>query len=269
MVNVTNVTVNNTLPRPTQPVHTGATDATSTPNRSPLLAEVSYAAQRNAENEICNAMEARDLEALTSSIKRAEEVGVCEDTLRMAKLHLQQLRVLLSLPPPKAPSAVSPLPAMPPAASLGSLTLVKPLPNNPHFNIDPAKWCVYPEQLKEFNEMVEMHWPLKDPSVFEVVDTLFKPSGAIMSYALQNNPNSTEKAVNFATHMWLEGAKEFYFNISKAHLKGPTWICFLANPQAWEPEFLGQLLGHNPYKSPFAKALCGAERFIALLRRLR
>jgi len=92
--------------------------------------------------------------------------------------------------------------------------------------------------------------------VYAVVREIVKPvtefSG--VSYALSLNPEGLQVR-HFVTHAWAEGIKAFAAALRQAHVCGGLWICFLANPQTWEPEALSQLLGSNPYMSPFYAAL--------------
>lgn len=45
---------------------------------------------------------------------------------------------------------------------------------------------------------------------------------------------------------------------------GNLWICFLANPQTWEPDELSSLIGSTPWQSPFCLALQQAELMVTV-----
>merc|ERR1712061_607062 len=75
----------------------------------------------------------------------------------------------------------------------------------------------------------------------------------------------------FVTHAWSEGVMEFLHELlscraCKDESRGEVslWICFLANPQTWPTNELKELLGKNPWMSPFHTALCGASEVICV-----
>jgi len=142
---------------------------------------------------------------------------------------------------------------------------VPALPGNPHEFIDPSKWCVSAEQLKDLLNQVNVRFPDSDPNAYAVVEKLIKPAtkNAGVSYALMLNPEGM-KAKYFFTHAWAESFKNFCCAVLDLVLDGGLWICFLANPQTWPSDQLDNLLGQNPFSSPFALALRAADQMIAV-----
>jgi len=136
---------------------------------------------------------------------------------------------------------------------------------NPHYFLNPSKWCVTPEQLLVLLEEVEKRYPNEDPKVYTVVKEIIKPrtQDSDESYALLLNPQGVP-VKHFITHAWAEGFKQFARDLLKLNLSGGLWICFLANPQTWHADDLDQLLGANAWMSPFAVALSEADTVIAV-----
>mmetsp|Transcript_1101 Transcript_1101/g.2533 ORF Transcript_1101/g.2533 Transcript_1101/m.2533 type:complete len:266 (+) Transcript_1101:35-832(+) len=136
-------------------------------------------------------------------------------------------------------------------------TTPKGCPRLHHSVVDPSRWCISSSQLKEFLAQVELLYPDRDPSAYEVVEEYIKPltckSGA--SYALMKNPKGLAVRY-FISHSWAEGVKEFCRNLLNLGLQeGGLWICFLANPQTWPRDELSRLLGSTPWTSPFCVAI--------------
>merc|ERR1712125_288209 len=110
-----------------------------------------------------------------------------------------------------------------------------------------------------------------DPDVYKVVDEVIKPAteAAGVGYALWVNPHGLA-VQHFLSHAWAERFKRFSRDIIQwvqqdaAHRDGGLWICFLANPQAWDPYDLNELLGNQAYLSPFVRALDYAQNFIVV-----
>lgn len=121
------------------------------------------------------------------------------------------------------------------------------------------------EQLEAFRLEVEQLDPDSDPSIYSIVDRKVIPETKDFScsYALMLNPQGIE-VTHFITHAWSEGVKAFCDTVSKAGIDGGLWICFLANPQTWEPKELNKLLGTNPFTSPFYQALTRSESVVAV-----
>uniref|UniRef100_A0A7S4W3I2 Apple domain-containing protein n=1 Tax=Alexandrium monilatum TaxID=311494 RepID=A0A7S4W3I2_9DINO len=141
-----------------------------------------------------------------------------------------------------------------------------PLPDvNVHHVVRPDRWCVTPRQLLEFLEQVQSAYPDEDPSAYKVVTELIKPRTAALScsWALMANPEGVE-VTHFVTHAWAEGVKSFCRSVLERIAEGGVWICFLANPQTWTSDDLGQLLGVNPFQSPFFLALSRASEVLVV-----
>jgi len=134
-----------------------------------------------------------------------------------------------------------------------------------HTVVPPSRWGVTLDQLDALLREVEKRYPDVDPTVYTVVNEIIKPmtEKAGCSYALMLNPNGVD-AENFVTHAWGEGFKAFVGDLRKANVSGGFWICFLANPQTWEPSELKALLGVNPFMSPFHAALTEASKVVAV-----
>jgi len=134
-----------------------------------------------------------------------------------------------------------------------------------HWVVPPSKWCITLDQLGDLWQKVEQRYPDIDPTVYEVVADIIKPmtQEAGCSYALMLNPNGVD-VDNFVTHAWGEGFKAFVRELCQANISGGLWVCFVANPQTWEPSELGALLGKNPYMSPFYIALTEATRVVVV-----
>jgi len=133
-----------------------------------------------------------------------------------------------------------------------------------HTVVDPAMWCVTPDQFFKFINDVYKEFPNKDPTVNDVVDVMVRPmceeSGT--SYALQLNP--TGVAVRqFVVHAWSQGVKQLGHAIKSANPTGGIWICFLSMPQALKPEEAEALLGDDLWESPFAQAINNSMRVLA------
>lgn len=109
------------------------------------------------------------------------------------------------------------------------------------------------------------------PSIHLVVKHVVAPESRIaggMSWALARHPDGLPVNI-FMTHCWEEGIYEFHRKVKRYIHGDPThttksdprpaephiWCCFLANPQCWQRQDLKELLGQDPMKSPFAKAL--------------
>jgi len=171
-------------------------------------------------------------------------------------------------PPPDVPSLGRPLgagsTAAPSPADPGAAGA--PLPDvNVHRVVRPDRWCVTPRQLHQFLEQVESAYPDEDPSAYKVVDELIRPRTAALScsWALMANPEGVE-VTHFVTHAWAEGVKSFCRSVLERIDEGGIWICFLANPQSWTSDDLGQLLGVNPFQSPFFLALSRASEVLVV-----
>ncbi|CAE8630709.1 unnamed protein product [Polarella glacialis] len=117
--------------------------------------------------------------------------------------------------------------------------------------------------------------PLFGPSIHMVVKYVVVPESQAaggMSWALARHPHGLPVNI-FMTHCWEEGIYEFHRKV-KRYIHGGIsertmletgtdsrpatphiWCCFLANPQCWPRQDLKELLGQDPMKSPFAKAL--------------
>ncbi|CAE8595737.1 unnamed protein product [Polarella glacialis] len=113
------------------------------------------------------------------------------------------------------------------------------------------------------------------PSIHMVVKYVVVPESQAaggMSWALARHPDGLPVNI-FMTHCWEEGIYEFHRKV-KRYIHGGIsartnpetetdprpatphiWCCFLANPQCWPRQALKELLGQDPMKSPFAKAL--------------
>jgi len=113
------------------------------------------------------------------------------------------------------------------------------------------------------------------PSIHMVVKYVVVPESQAaggMSWALARHPDGLPVNI-FMTHCWEEGIYEFHRKV-KRYIHGDIsartnpetetdprpatphiWCCFLANPQCWPRQALKELLGQDPMKSPFAKAL--------------
>merc|ERR1711971_746977 len=95
-------------------------------------------------------------------------------------------------------------------------------------------------------------------------------TGAYRSWALMRHQDglpchglggdAVSRSLTFVSHNWLEGVYEFLLKMT-AYINNNDafWICFLANPQAWQPDDLAELLGDRPWRSPFARALKYAD----------
>jgi len=140
--------------------------------------------------------------------------------------------------------------------------------HNPHFSVNPSKWCITQGQLRTLLDEVEQVYPNEDPNVYRVVEDIIKPRTQTLgeSYALLLNPQGVD-IKHFVTHAWGEGFKQFaqdLLDLLGTDTSGGLWICFLANPQTWQADDLDSLLGSSPWQSPFAIALSEAESVIAV-----
>jgi len=163
-----------------------------------------------------------------------------------------------------------------------------------HQRVHPAYWSVDLDDLKHFRKKVkDAHArgeilqhpdhpnPNHDnanigPSLHSVSQYVIQPvtiqKGAYRSWALMRHKDglpchglggdAVSRSLTFVSHNWLEGVYEFLLKMT-AYINNTDafWICFLANPQAWQPEDLTELLGDRPWRSPFARALKYADTF--------
>eukprot|EP00408_Alexandrium_pacificum_P060950 CAMPEP_0171157134 /NCGR_PEP_ID=MMETSP0790-20130122/1806_1 /TAXON_ID=2925 /ORGANISM="Alexandrium catenella, Strain OF101" /LENGTH=322 /DNA_ID=CAMNT_0011621469 /DNA_START=121 /DNA_END=1091 /DNA_ORIENTATION=+ len=148
----------------------------------------------------------------------------------------------------------------------GPRAVVVPSPDvSAHHVVRPDRWCVTPQQLHQFLEQVELAFPDEDPNAYKVVNELVKPRTEALgcSWALMANPDGVE-VTHFVTHAWAEGVKSFCRSVLAKITDGGIWICFLANPQTWTSDDLGQLLGVNAFQSPFFIALLKATTVLVV-----
>mmetsp|Transcript_42332 Transcript_42332/g.76805 ORF Transcript_42332/g.76805 Transcript_42332/m.76805 type:complete len:526 (+) Transcript_42332:143-1720(+) len=151
-----------------------------------------------------------------------------------------------------------------------------------HEAISPELWGVTKTDLQDFEEEARTLWdqqllvpdesepdqddPEIGPSIYVVNDKLIKPrtlAAGGMSWSLMLHPQGYPCDI-FVTHSWAEGVFEFCAKVMQMW-PGPCphglYVCFLANPQNGD---ISNLLGDNPYKSPFAIALQQCTRFLVV-----
>mmetsp|Transcript_49692 Transcript_49692/g.142181 ORF Transcript_49692/g.142181 Transcript_49692/m.142181 type:complete len:472 (+) Transcript_49692:82-1497(+) len=135
----------------------------------------------------------------------------------------------------------------------------------PHETLYASRWCVTAEQFCAFINEVDRIFPDKDPSIYEVVETIIKPrtreSGT--SYALLLNPEGVP-VHHFVSNVWSKGIKATGHAIRGANLTGGLWISFLAMPQNMDEESMRQLLGPDPLEGPHSIAINMAKDVIAV-----
>jgi len=102
--------------------------------------------------------------------------------------------------------------------------------------------------------------PCIGPNMYQVNSYVIQPltlKAGGMSWALMRNPHGLMIDF-FVTHGWSEGIFEFYYKLKRSWPVGKNgWICFCANPQAWLPADLGDVIGSadDMSDSPFVQAL--------------
>merc|ERR1712137_84213 len=103
-----------------------------------------------------------------------------------------------------------------------------------------------------------------------VIIPITRTRGEAKSWALMLHPKGLQcdkggrgsQQLTFVSHNWNEGVYEFCSKMLAYIFKCDLfWICFLANPQAWDSRDLSLLLGSEPWQSPFARTLKHADRF--------
>jgi len=154
---------------------------------------------------------------------------------------------------------------LPPSRADETTSGIRALGKHLHQCIPAWKWCVTLDQVYHLVREVDKRFPDTDPTVYRVVEEIIIPMTRHVEcgYALMVNPHGVE-VKSFITHAWGESMRAFARALGQANVIGGLWICFLANPQTWEPSELGSLLGMNPYMSPFYTALEKAANVVAV-----
>eukprot|EP00928_Gymnodinium_smaydae_P033564 TRINITY_DN24009_c0_g1_i2.p1 TRINITY_DN24009_c0_g1~~TRINITY_DN24009_c0_g1_i2.p1 ORF type:complete len:393 (-),score=15.56 TRINITY_DN24009_c0_g1_i2:575-1753(-) len=148
--------------------------------------------------------------------------------------------------------------------------------------VHPSRWCITRADLDVFEREVhalynaggipddpaypnELHDDVNvGPSMYRVTECYIKPATAEAgtSWALMRHPAGLLCDV-FVSHCWSEGVFEFSNKVRQLwpwdarHL----YCCSLSNPQNGD---VGLLLGGDPMRSPFAKALASAKYVLVI-----
>ena len=150
-----------------------------------------------------------------------------------------------------------------------------------HRRVEPAKWGVSLEDLRQFERLV--HHAAKSgnispadrdqfsvsnvvigPSAYTVNDQMIRPVTAAagsVSWALMKHPEGCSCDL-FITHGWAEGIFDFVEKIANSWPRGATeaYVCFLSNPQNLD---IANLL-QSPRESPFARALSRSSSMLVV-----
>jgi len=153
-------------------------------------------------------------------------------------------------------------------------------------SVCPSRWCITRADLDVFEQEVRLLYeaggipddpaypnkfhdsPHIGPSMYRVNECYIKPRTleAGTSWALMRHPDGLPCDV-FVSHCWSEGVFEFVSKVRRLWPVGARglYCCFLSNPQNGD---IGAMLGSNPMRSPFARALAAA-RFVLVVPNCR
>jgi hypothetical protein len=150
------------------------------------------------------------------------------------------------------------------------------------WDVCPSRWCVTWGDIEIFEREVRELWaqggipddpehpnkfhnsPTVGPTIHQVNKYYIKPKTleAGTSWALMRHPNGL-KCDLFVTHGWSEGVFEILSALRRSWPRGTKhlYCCFLSNPQNGD---VSQIVGRDPVKSPFAKALASAKYMLVV-----